>query len=619
MRRSVFAWLALLSAISAMAATPGFLLGVGYSEWLNESLNGPSPQIATDSSGALYILSSSAYQSPSVVTKLSADGETIVWQNSLGFSALTMAVDPNGGVYVVPFPQPANTSVYVAKLGANGSGIAWKTPIGSGITPAWGGTVAADSQGRAYVAGYYDSMMNVMEVVRLNAAGSAVDYAVQIAGAPLALAVDGSGAAFVIGSTTSPQTTFLARLAPDGSAGFRSVIQEGFRLAVDSNGNAVVLASPTDGSVLLQRFDSTGTVTLSTNVPWEPFGLALDETGNAYVIGAANWLYPVKNTLVTCGADWLSVYAPDGSVLQTTYVPGTGNSDGAFSIAMGPNSTVFLVSGADSTFVPTQAGPFSSGGGGANFFLEELSPNADAQTYPLACIGNSATYSIGPIAPGDFVTLFGNGLGPQQGVLTQASPQSAYPTQMADVQVTFDGTPAPLLWVQDQQINVLAPWSLTPGQTTQVCVSNGTVKTNCLTWRVAQTDPGVFTVDGSFYAAALNQDGTINSANNPAPLNSIVTVFATGLGPITPPQADGTLVGSPVPTNVLPVTVFSEFSSPIAGYEYVNFDVTYAGPAPNFVAGMSEIKFKIVNYPAGIQVSLPSTTSQGFLVYVAGQ
>jgi len=177
------------------------------------------------------------------------------------------------------------------------------------------------------------------------------------------------------------------------------------------------------------------------------------------------------------------------------------------------------------------------------------------------------------------------------------------------------------------QINVLAPWSLTPGQTTEVCVLYNVVaffhavETNCLTWPVAQTAPGVFTVDGR-YAAALNQNGTVNSAENPAPLNSIVTVFATGLGPITPPQADGTLVGSPLPTNDLPVTVSSVFPSQ-GGVESVNLNVTYAGPAPNSVAGMSEIKFEIVNN-VWLLLSLPSLpTDQGFSqlfsVYVAGQ
>ena len=89
--------LALLSANGATAATSGFLLGVDYSEWLAPNAR----QIATDRSGALYILSAFAISTdtpPSWVTKLSADGKTILWQNKLGFAVSTMAVDPNGGV-----------------------------------------------------------------------------------------------------------------------------------------------------------------------------------------------------------------------------------------------------------------------------------------------------------------------------------------------------------------------------------------------------------------------------------------------------------------------------------------------------------------------------------------
>jgi uncharacterized protein (TIGR03437 family) len=249
-----------------------------------------------------------------------------------------------------------------------------------------------------------------------------------------------------------------------------------------------------------------------------------------------------------------------------------------------------------------------------------LSPNASAQTSPLACLGNAATYNPGPIAPGDLITLFGNGLGPQQGIQTQATLQSAFPTQMANVEVTFDGTPAPLLWVQDAQINVVAPWSLTPGQTTQVCVSYNGAKTNCLTWPVAQTDPAVFTL-GGWYAAALNQDGTINSADNPAPAGSIVSVFATGLGPITAPQADGTLVGLPLPNNVVrPVAVDAMWFDGRSGYEITPLEVTYAGPAPYLVAGVSQINFQLAQSPCCLfYVSLPSSSGNFFSVYVASQ
>src|ERR1019366_8830212 len=121
--------LALLSASVATAATSGFLLGVDYSEWL--SLN--ATQIATDKSGALYILSTfpeSRGSTPSWVTKLSSDGKTMLWQNKLGFAVSTMAVDPNGGVYVTPLSLAGDTSIFVAKLSADGTGVAWKTPVG---------------------------------------------------------------------------------------------------------------------------------------------------------------------------------------------------------------------------------------------------------------------------------------------------------------------------------------------------------------------------------------------------------------------------------------------------------------------------------------------------------
>ena len=154
---------------------------------------------------------------------------------------------------------------------------------------------------------------------------------------------------------------------------------------------------------------------------------------------------------------------------------------------------------------------------------------------------------------------------------------------------------------------------------------------------MAQVAPAVFTVDG-VHAAAVNQDGTINSANHPAPVGSIVAVWATGLGPIAPAQADGTLVGLPLPNNVvLPVQV----QSPTPLFEpchpgvgpvpcstvpaYTSFDVTYVGPAPFQVAGVSQIDFEVVGYAPSwapndpITIDLLSTQSPGFQVYVAGQ
>jgi hypothetical protein len=381
----------------------------------------------------------------------------MLWQDNFGFSigydGTAIAVDPNGGVYVIPEIQPSNISVYVAKLNANGTGIAWTkqvTPSGMGLGNP---VITADARGRVYVAGKNANGPNGpppqgSAVIRLNAAGTTIDYTAEVAGAVNAIAVVGSGGAFVTGSTTVP---FLARISPDGSLGFNTAlttVSVAGTIAFDPNGNPVVyctVGNSSSGVVL--RFDSTGSITLSTPVGSStasvggPSNFALDTAGNAYITGSSYlydsgvpYLFPVNNSLATCGAEWLSVYAPDGSLLQATYVPSGGESIvQAPLVATGPNSTVFVVHSSGTGFTPTQAGPFPSG---SLSFLWRLSPNANAPTFPLACLGNSATYLTGSIAPGGLVTLFGSTLGPQQGVQPKASLQTPFPTQTASMQVT---------------------------------------------------------------------------------------------------------------------------------------------------------------------------------------
>ncbi len=619
--------LVLLSAASAVAQPSAFPLGVGYSEWLNDT----SSQIATDASGAIYLLQPyCVHTSSSCVTKLSADGTTLLWDNRLAFGVSTMAVDPNGGVYVIPVNQPQDTSVYVDKLASSGTGIAWQASVA--LMPGEPNVLAADSQGRAYVAAASGSAAPGV-IARVNADGSGVDYTTQFAGTPTAIAVNSSGAAFIVGFTTGQESIagFLTEVSPDGSTGFDVTLPQDSQpaaVAVNASGDAIVLGS--NGGMqrgVLQRVDSSGAVTVVTTVPGMAGGnLALDAAGNAYIAGGGDQAFQMKNSLVTCGntplgVAYLIVIAPDGSQLQGTYVPSALNSEPLWPVvAMGANSTVLLLVPAQPSFVPTRGGPFATANNAANYVLS-LSPNATAQVPPLACLGNGASFQPLAISPGEIVTLFGTGLGPEQGVQPQATLQTPFPTQVAGVEVTFDDNPVPLLWVQDAQINTVAPWSLTPGQNTQVCVSYNHANTNCLTWAVQQAVPGVFTVDGT-YALAINQDESINSATNPAPVGSIVTVWATGLGPITPAQADGALVPLPLPSNVLAITVSASDTvgeNCLVACVWQPFTVQYAGPAPYLVAGASQINFQAANYPGAIYVTTIAGYSQGFQIYVAGQ
>ena len=85
-------------------------------------------------------------------------------------------------------------------------------------------------------------------------------------------------------------------------------------------------------------------------------------------------------------------------------------------------------------------------------------------------------------------------------------------------------------------------------------------------------------------AAALNQDGSVNSSANPAAAGSIIAMFATGAGLWNPPLADGTLISDITPRPVLPVTV---------SFAGVPGEVLYAGPAPGLITGGLQINVRL--------------------------
>ncbi len=671
-------WIAVFTATMATAAGPGFLLGVDYSQRIGfgTPYANSNPMMATDGTGALYLLdlgdprtlpASAVLGSPetpaSYVMKLSTAGDRIVYLTVLEFRASALAVDSSGSVYLT---GPG----VVAKLNATGTALVYRMPMAEGLEV---DGLAVDGSGRAYVTGRvstgnFKTTANAFQqtapsdnrskgfVAKVNTAGTAFDFATYLAGngwdIPMGIAVDGSGAAVVAGTTTStdfPVTPgayitdrtrieaslpFLARLSADGSKLIYSTfagdaLGEAQAVAVDRSGNAAVYRRSLSGLAVL-HFNPQGTaVTFSATLPLDGLSLpslglarrsgralAMDAAGNTYVtaIGSdAN--SPVKNSLVPCEPVYLTVLGPTGDVLQSTYLAGgSGTFYSSTALALGPNSTVFVAGTAAAAFVPTR----EIGAAGGPLFLTRLSPNGTVQPVKLACVGNAGSYDPGPVAPGEIVSLFGEGLGPVQGMQPAVEVTSGFPTMLGGVQVTFDQMPAPLLYVQDSQINAIAPWSLTEGRTTQICVSVNQVKTNCLSRSVANASPGVFTVDGR-YAAALNQDGSLNSAANPAPWGSIVSIFATGLGRISPSLIDGAIVGLPLPIHVLPVRLGIPGGSAIAqSVEIV--EPQYAGPAPFQVAGVSQINFPATASPVFLAVGrdffFDSVRSRTFLIHV---
>jgi len=627
----------------ALAADRNFPLGLAYSEQIGtgDLIDVTSLSVASDAQGAVYILANCYITAqPSYLTKLTAAGD-LVYQTTVPFTASGLAVDPAGNAYLAG-------SNSVEKLATDGATVLYQTVIGGSTLTPFG--IAVDSSGRAYVTGtvqvgdlkttpgaFQPTLPGAGSaqggfVVRLKPSG-ALDYGTYMGGTgPAGIAVDASGSVFVVGiaaGSNLPITpgayltsgySFLARLSADGSALIYATFtgeSAACCVAVDSGDNAVVAVQhPTDTGTAIMRFNPQGTaVSFSKILPWSlPAGLALDTAGNTYLISTlVGNNYSVKNNLSPCasaGSSALTVLDGNGDVLQATYIPGLVGPWAA--ISPGAGSTVYLVGSPDPAYTPTQQ---LAGASGGLLSLTSLSQNAKAQPVQLACLANAAsydsTYDAG-IAGGEIVSLFGEGLGPAAGAQPQVSVQTGFPKELANVQVTFNGAPGPLLYVQANQINAIAPWALQTGQTVSVCVVYNSVPTNCIARTVVDASPGVFTIDGVF-AVAVNQDGTLNSAANPAAAGSVVTIYGTGLGAINPPEGDGAIVGLPLPANILPVTMYSLGGT----YGQLTFPITvdYAGPAPGEVAGVSQINFTAIDvgFPTTLQVGQRSTT---FWLYV---
>jgi uncharacterized protein (TIGR03437 family) len=202
----------------------------------------------------------------------------------------------------------------------------------------------------------------------------------------------------------------------------------------------------------------------------------------------------------------------------------------------------------------------------------------------LISLVNGASQFSGPVAPGEVVTLKGNGFG-----------------SLATARVLFDDTPAPLLSVRADRINAVVPYGVAGRASTQVTVEVGGVRTPALSVAVADSAPGIFTADGSGQGAGdiVNADGTLNGPGSAAAAGSVVIVYATGEGQTSPMGVDGRVITTDLRTPLLPV------SATIGGLPAV---VTYAGSAPGSVSGMLQVNLQVPNglapgpQPIAIQV-----------------
>ena len=101
----------------------------------------------------------------------------------------------------------------------------------------------------------------------------------------------------------------------------------------------------------------------------------------------------------------------------------------------------------------------------------------------------------------------------------------------------------------------------------------------------------------------LNENSTVNSMENPAQAGSVIQIFATGLGFVSPPVP----TGQPAPASPLSETV----KTPVVLIGGIPAEVSYSGLAPGTV-GVYQINARIpsgVQANAALQIQIGAATS----------
>jgi hypothetical protein len=391
--------------------------GLVYSTFLGGSDGAEAAGIAVDGSGNAYIVgdtSSSDFPttpgtdrtldvSDAFITKLDPSGSSLVYSTFLGGSDYEVgsgiAIDSSGNAYVAgvttsgDFPLtagapdtsggPEGQDSFVAKLSGNGRSRLYSTYLGGTGEEASGG-IAVDGSGNAYVTGStqsadfpttpsaFDRTLDAFDayVTEVNATGTTFVYSTYLGGSGFEsawdVAVDGSGNAYAVGGTSSSDFP----TTPGGNPA-PGGLEVPYVAKVNVAGSALVYStSIPDGP--------------ADNANEEADAVALDSTGSAYVLMSTNSpQFPVTDGAYDMtfngGTDLGFVkLSPSGtSIAYATYLGGSGSDySAAGGIAVDAGGNAYMTGSTGSTDFPVTAGALqTSSRGNADGFVLKLDPS----------------------------------------------------------------------------------------------------------------------------------------------------------------------------------------------------------------------------------------------------
>jgi uncharacterized protein (TIGR03437 family) len=357
--------------------------------------------------------------------------------------------------------------------------------------------------------------------------------------------------------------------------------------ATASSGLAVSFASPTQGVCTVSQASvtlvSAGSCTIQASQPGNNNYAAAAAISQSFTVAPASQTITfgaIPNQ--TLGTAPFTVTATASSGLAVSFASTTS------SVCTVTGATVTLVIAGTCTIQATQAG--NTNYAAASPLSQNFTVGGSALgTVNIASVLNAGSYYSAPIAPGSWVTLFGNNFS----TATAKATSSTLPTTLAGAAVAITDSkgasqPAQLDFVSPTQINLLVPKGLAVGAGS-VTITNVSANQGSAATTIATVSPSLFTADSSGTGAPAAIALAFTSGTS-TPQN--LPVFTCSTAPV---------VCAPAPIDLGPATtsVYLElFGSGIRGRSGLSgvvvtlggtaLQVTYAGAQATF-AGLDQV------------------------------